>query len=74
MTALVQAALGLRAQLLQDHQQAPGLFGEMARLEKLLAETYRARVLYELLQNSDDAGASTVTVSFSQRIRARGRR
>ena len=32
-------------------------------MEGLLAETYRNRVPYELLQNSDDAGSDLVTQS-----------
>ena len=39
------------------------MFGELARIESLLAETYRDRVQYELLQNSDDAESQTVDVS-----------
>lgn len=38
------------------------MFGELARIESLLAETYRDRVQYELLQNSDDAESQTVDV------------
>ncbi|KSZ58796.1 hypothetical protein Z045_09130 [Rhodococcus pyridinivorans KG-16] len=52
----------LQDTLIDEHLQAPGLFREIARMEGLLAETYRNRVPYELLQNSDDAGSSTVTV------------
>nr|WP_255436517.1 DUF3883 domain-containing protein [Tessaracoccus sp. MC1756] len=56
----------LQRQLLREHAQAPGLFREMANIESLLAETYRARVLYELLQNSDDAGARQVEADLSK--------
>jgi hypothetical protein len=59
----------LRDQLIQEHTLAPGLFREMARIETLLAETYRTRVLYELLQNSDDAGSTTVVVDMSDPTR-----
>ncbi|WP_447925557.1 sacsin N-terminal ATP-binding-like domain-containing protein [Georgenia muralis] len=45
-----------------EHSQAPGMFGEVARMEAMLADTYRNRVQYELLQNSDDAGARTVAI------------
>mgnify|MGYP001372983600 CR=1 FL=1 len=65
MNPLVGAARALRDQLIQEHTLAPGLFHEMARIEALLAETYRTRVLYELLQNSDDAGSTTVVVDMS---------
>ncbi|GAA1569859.1 hypothetical protein GCM10009827_109570 [Dactylosporangium maewongense] len=64
MSTLVDAVQQLRTQLLREHEQAPGLFGEIARIEALLAETYRNRVLYEFLQNSDDAGATVVTVDL----------
>lgn len=52
----------LQETLIREHSQAPGLFGEIARMEKLLAETYRSRVFYELLQNSDDAGSRTIEI------------
>lgn len=60
MSELVERVGELRELLAREHTQAPGLFGEMARMEGLLADTYRNRVLYELLQNSDDAGARSV--------------
>lgn len=69
MNPLVDAARALRNQLIQEHTLAPGLFHEMARIETLLAETYRTRVLYELLQNSDDAGSTTVVVDMSDPTR-----
>ncbi|WP_261877195.1 sacsin N-terminal ATP-binding-like domain-containing protein [Mycobacterium marinum] len=49
--------------MVDEHKQAPGLFGEIARMEDLLADTYRNRVPYELLQNSDDAGSTSVTIT-----------
>lgn len=64
MSALIQQVENLRQQLIREHAQAPGLFREMANVESLLAETYRARVLYELLQNSDDAGSTVVDVDL----------
>ncbi|WP_426569998.1 sacsin N-terminal ATP-binding-like domain-containing protein [Streptomyces canus] len=62
MTGLVAAVTGLRNTLVHEHVQAPGLFREIARMEELLADTYRDRVPYELLQNSDDAGSRFVLV------------
>ncbi|MFI7492793.1 DUF3883 domain-containing protein [Micromonospora echinaurantiaca] len=53
----------LQETLVRENAQAPGLFGEIARMEGLLAETYRDRVPYELLQNSDDAGSHTVEIT-----------
>ena len=65
MSELVERVGALQDLLTREHTQAPGLFGEMARMEGLLADTYRNRVLYELLQNSDDAGACSVEVDVS---------
>ncbi|MFB7914725.1 sacsin N-terminal ATP-binding-like domain-containing protein [Streptomyces sp. NPDC056061] len=62
MTAPVAAVVALRDTLVREHAQAPGLFREIARMEELLADTYRDRVPYELLQNSDDAGSTSVVV------------
>lgn len=63
MSMLAQYLVALQARLINEHKQAPGLFGEIARMENLLADTYRNRVPYELLQNSDDAGSTTVTIT-----------
>ncbi|MEU5400270.1 DUF3883 domain-containing protein [Streptomyces sp. NPDC005963] len=62
MSELLSRLTALQAALVREHTQAPGLFGEIARMEGLLAETYRNRVPYELLQNSDDAGSGTVRI------------
>jgi hypothetical protein len=62
MTDLAQHLQTLQATLVREHAQAPGLFGEIARMEGLLADTYRDRVPYELLQNSDDAASRVVEV------------
>lgn len=63
MSALTEHLAALQARLVDEHKQAPGLFGEIARMEDLLADTYRNRVPYELLQNSDDAGSTIVTIT-----------
>ena len=63
MSELAQHLAALQARLIDEHKQAPGLFGEIARMEELLADTYRNRVPYELLQNSDDARSTTVIVT-----------
>jgi hypothetical protein len=52
----------LQVNLIGEFSQARGMFIELAHIETLLAETYRDRVQYELLQNSDDAGAGHVSV------------
>ncbi|WP_327265143.1 DUF3883 domain-containing protein [Streptomyces sp. NBC_01232] len=62
MSDLVRHLLALQDTLVREHAQAPGLFGEIARMENLLADTYRNRVPYELLQNSDDAGSASVVI------------
>ncbi|MGW6979115.1 sacsin N-terminal ATP-binding-like domain-containing protein [Streptomyces sp. NPDC054932] len=62
MSDLARHLLALQDTLVREHAQAPGLFGEIARMEDLLADTYRNRVPYELLQNSDDAGSVNVVV------------
>ncbi|MGX1135160.1 hypothetical protein RKD49_007350 [Streptomyces glaucescens] len=62
MTDLIGEVAALQRTLVAEHGQAPGLFREIARMEELLADTYRDRVPYELLQNSDDAGSTTVVV------------
>ena len=41
---LVYAVLGLQDDLVAEYRQAAGMFGELARIEALLAETYRDRV------------------------------
>ncbi|MFI9583460.1 sacsin N-terminal ATP-binding-like domain-containing protein [Streptomyces sp. NPDC052236] len=62
MTGLMAAVAALQETLVREHVQAPGLFREISRMEELLADTYRDRVPYELLQNSDDAGSTSVVV------------
>lgn len=58
--SLLESIRSLAADLIDESRKAPGLFGEIARIEQMLADTYRDRVQYELLQNSDDAGARDV--------------
>ncbi|MFF0836711.1 MULTISPECIES: sacsin N-terminal ATP-binding-like domain-containing protein [unclassified Streptomyces] len=62
MIGPMAAVAALRDVLVREHVQAPGLFREIARMEELLADTYRDRVPYELLQNSDDAGSQSVLI------------
>ncbi|MFD3971479.1 sacsin N-terminal ATP-binding-like domain-containing protein [Streptomyces cyaneofuscatus] len=62
MTDLIASVAALQGTLVREHVQAPGLFREISRMEELLADTYRDRVPYELLQNSDDAGSTSVVV------------
>ncbi len=53
----------LQANLVSEYAQSRGMFTELAHIEALLAETYRDRIQYELLQNSDDAGATVVDIT-----------
>jgi hypothetical protein len=62
MTALVDDVRRLQRTLIGEFHTSPDLFDEIARMEALLAETYRDRFLYEVLQNSDDAGSRAVRI------------
>lgn len=62
MSDLVKAVRDLQSLLTVEYSMSPGMFQEIARLESLLAETYRNRVQYELLQNSDDAQSTSVQI------------
>lgn len=55
----------LQSTLVGEFAQSRGMFTELAHIETLLAETYRDRIQYELLQNSDDAGATEVDVTVN---------
>jgi hypothetical protein len=60
---MLQRALEqLQLTLAREYGQSRGMFTELAHIEGLLAETYRDRIQYEMLQNSDDAGATVVEV------------
>jgi hypothetical protein len=62
---LLESLEALQSTLVAEFSQSRGMFTELAHIETLLAETYRDRVQYELLQNSDDAGADRVNVSVA---------
>jgi hypothetical protein len=62
---VLQFLEGLQDRLVGEYAQSRGMFTELAHIEALLAETYRERIQYELLQNSDDAGATAVEVTVS---------
>lgn len=62
MSELVKAVQELQSLLTAEYSMSPGMFQEIARMESLLAETYRNRVQYELLQNSDDAQSTLVHI------------
>lgn len=52
----------IRNAFLAEASNAPSLFADLAKVELYIAESYRARALIELLQNADDAGATTVRI------------
>jgi hypothetical protein len=45
----------LREEFIKEAQGAPKLFKDLAKVEQYIAESYKTRVLIELLQNADDA-------------------
>lgn len=55
----------LYSALLGEAEQSPNLLEDLAALEGYLSETYSSRAFIELLQNADDAGATTVEFSFN---------
>ena len=63
LAMLLRAVEQLQSTLAREHGQSRGMFTELAHIEGLLAETYRDRIQYEMLQNSDDAGATVVDVT-----------
>lgn len=62
---LDESLTALQSTLATEYSQSRGMFTELAHIETLLAETYRDRVQYELLQNSDDAGAAHVAATVA---------
>ena len=48
----------LRNAFASEASSAPSLFGDLAKVELYIAESYRLRAFIELLQNADDAGAN----------------
>ena len=61
---MLTTTTALQTVLVNEYAQSKGMFAELARIETLLAETYRNRVQYELLQNSDDAGSTAVAITI----------
>ncbi|OZD03574.1 hypothetical protein CH281_12205 [Rhodococcus sp. 06-221-2] len=48
----------VRAELLDEAQRSPQMLADLAGLERYVSESYSNRAFIELLQNSDDAGAT----------------
>lgn len=61
----LRALQELQGALVDEYAQSRGMFTELAHIEALLAETYRDRIQYELLQNSDDADATEVGITVA---------
>jgi hypothetical protein len=61
---LLLALEQLQSTLAREYGESQGMFTELAHIEGLLAETYRGRIQYEMLHNSDDAGATVVDVAL----------
>jgi len=58
----------LRRELLQEAKSAPKLFSDLAKVEQYLAESYRTRALIELIQNADDADATSFGLYASEHM------
>lgn len=54
----------VRNSFLEEGRSSPNLLADVARLEHYVSETYSSRSLIELLQNSDDAGASRFSITL----------
>lgn len=55
----------LRGELLEEARRSPALLSDLAGLECYVAESYDSRSFIELLQNTDDAGASRFLIQRS---------
>nr|WP_179282808.1 DUF3883 domain-containing protein [Rhodococcus sp. 15-1154-1] len=51
----------IRDELLAEAKKSPEMLQDIAGLERYVSESYSSRVFIELLQNSDDAGATDLT-------------
>lgn len=59
---LSNVVLDVQRLFLDEAKQSPLLFSDLASVEGYISESYSGRSLIELLQNADDAGASTFYV------------
>lgn len=48
---------------LKEASHSPSLLADLAMMEKYMSESYSNRIIIELLQNADDAGATSVYIS-----------
>lgn len=54
----------IRTQFIEEARHSPILLADLASMESYISESYSGRSLIELLQNADDAGASTFYVEI----------
>lgn len=54
----------VQSELLKEAQASPNLLSDLAGLESYIAETYNNRSFIELLQNADDADASSFYINL----------
>lgn len=63
--SLQQTILKLSDEFLLEAKNSPQLFADMAAMESYMAESYGERVFIEMLQNADDASATSFYVCES---------
>jgi len=54
----------VRTSLIEEARRSPNLLSDLAGLEEYVAESYNARAICELLQNADDARATTFAIRY----------
>jgi hypothetical protein len=62
MQKLVQSINFLQNEFLQEASNAPKLFKDLAKVEQYIDGSYKTRSFIELIQNADDAEATTFGV------------
>ena len=62
MQASIQSINSLKNEFLQEASNAPKLFKDLAKTEHYIAESYKTRSFIELIQNADDAKATSFGV------------
>src|SRR4030065_2053230 len=65
MTKLIEIINSLRNEFIQEANNAPKLFKDLAKVEQYIAESYKARSFIELIQNADDAQSTVFGVHSS---------
>ncbi|MDA8242001.1 MAG: hypothetical protein M0Z67_16750 [Nitrospiraceae bacterium] len=69
MSKSLEIINSLRDEFIQEANNAPKLFKDLAKVEQYIAESYKTRSLIELIQNADDAGSTDFGVySFDEGI------